>query len=90
MEMGKKVLIIDDDEALVRLIDQVLTQKGYEVLKASDGQEALRLLFDQRPDLVILDVVMPRMDGGQRYDALSFPLQRMRRERLPIVMASLP
>ncbi len=56
METGKKVLIVDDDEALVRLVDQVLTQKGYEVLKASNGQEALRLLFDQRPDLVILDV----------------------------------
>ncbi len=65
MEMSKKVLIVDDDEALVRLIDQVLTQKGYEVLKTSNGQEALRLLFDQRPDLVILDVVMPRMDGWQ-------------------------
>jgi len=65
MEMSKKVLIVDDDEALVKLVDQILTQKGYEVLKASTGQEALRLLFDQRPDLVLLDVVMPRMDGWQ-------------------------
>jgi len=70
MEMGKKVLIVDDDEALVRLIDQVLTQKGYEMLKASNGQEALRLLFDQRPDLVLLDVVMPRMDGWQTLDRI--------------------
>ncbi len=65
MEMGKKILIVDDDEALVRLIDQVLTRKGYQGLKASNGQEALRLLFDQRPDLVLLDVVMPKMDGWQ-------------------------
>lgn len=65
MEMSKKVLIVDDDEALVELVDQVLTQKGYEVLKAGTGQEALRLLFDQRPDLVLLDVVMPKMDGWQ-------------------------
>ena len=70
METGKKVLIVDDDEALVRLIDQVLTQKGYEVLKTSNGQEALRLLFDQRPDLVLLDVVMPRMDGWQTLDRI--------------------
>ena len=70
MEMGKKVLIVDDDEVLVRLVDQVLTQKGYEVLKASNGQEALRFLFDQRPDLVILDVVMPRMDGWQALDRI--------------------
>jgi len=70
MEMGKKVLIVDDDEVLVRLIDQVLTQKGYEVLKAGSGQEGLRVLFDQRPDLVLLDVVMPRMDGWQTLDRI--------------------
>jgi two-component system KDP operon response regulator KdpE len=70
MEMGKKVLIVDDDEALVRLVDQVLTQKGYEVLKAGSGQEGLRVLFDQRPDLVLLDVVMPRMDGWQTLDRI--------------------
>jgi len=65
METAKKILIVDDDEALVGLFVQVLTQKGYEVLKASNGQEALRLVFDQRPDLVLLDVAMPRMDGWQ-------------------------
>ena len=63
--MAKKILIIDDDQIFLRLVDQVLTQKGYEVLKADSGQEGLRLLFDQRPDLVLLDVVMPRMDGWQ-------------------------
>jgi len=68
--MDKKVLVIDDDEALVRLIDQVLTQQGYKVLKASNGQEALRLLFDQKPALVLLDVVMPRMDGWQTLDRI--------------------
>ena len=70
MEIGKKVLIVDDDEALVRLMDQVLTRQGYEMLKASNGQEALRLLFDQRPDLVLLDVVMPGMDGWQTLDRI--------------------
>ena len=63
--MSKKVLIVDDDDAFVRLVDQVLTQDGYEVLKASNGQEGLRLLFAHKPDLVLLDVVMPRMDGWQ-------------------------
>ncbi len=65
MEMGKKVLIVDDEPAFVSLVEQVLTQKGYEVLTAGDGQEALRLLFAHRPDLVLLDVVMPKMDGWQ-------------------------
>ena len=63
--MGKRILVVDDDPSFVRLVDQVLTEKGYEVLKASDGQEALRLLFAHKPDLVLLDVVMPEMDGWQ-------------------------
>ena len=63
--MGKKVLVIDDELAFVHWIKQVLTHEGYEVFSANDGQEALRLLFAHKPDLVFLDVVMPRMDGWQ-------------------------
>jgi len=62
---GKKILVIDDDSAFVRLVEQVLTQRGFEVLSANSGQEGLRLLFSNRPDMVLLDVVMPRMDGWQ-------------------------
>jgi len=46
-------------------VEQVLAQKGYEVLKANNGREGLRLLFANKPDLVLLDVAMPRMDGWQ-------------------------
>jgi len=63
--MGKKILVVDDEPAFVNLVKQVLTKKGYEVLKASNGQESLRVFFDHRPDVVLLDVVMPRMDGWQ-------------------------
>ncbi len=63
--MLKKILVVDDDPAFVRLVDQVLTEKGYEILKATNGQEALRILFAHKPDLVLLDIVMPGMDGWQ-------------------------
>ncbi len=63
--MGKKILVIDDDDRFLRMVEQVLTHKGYEVLLADSGQEGLRLLFDHRPNLVLLDVVMPQMDGWQ-------------------------
>ncbi len=63
--MRKKILVVDDDATFVRLVDQVLTDKGYEVLTASNGQEALRLLFVHKPDLVLIDVVMHRMDVWQ-------------------------
>lgn len=63
--MTKKVLIVDDDSSMVRVISQVLSSKGYEVLESNNGQDALRLLYSQKPDLVLLDVVMPTMDGWQ-------------------------
>ena len=63
--MAKKILVVDDDLSMVRMISQVLTDKGFEVLQVNNGQEALRLLFAQKPDLVLLDVVMPGMDGWQ-------------------------
>ena len=63
--MAKKILVVDDEPSMARWINQVLAQKGYEVVSASNGQEALPLLFVHKPDLVILDVVMPKMDGWQ-------------------------
>ncbi|MFC1901483.1 response regulator transcription factor, partial [Chloroflexota bacterium] len=63
--MTKKILVVDDEPAQIRLADQVLTHHGYEVLKAGNGQEALRLIFEHKPDLVLLDVVMPGIDGWQ-------------------------
>ncbi len=63
--MTKKILVVDDESALVRALSKALTNKGYEVLEAGNGQEALRLFFSHKPDLVLLDVVMPGLDGWQ-------------------------
>ena len=63
--MDKKILVVDDEPAFVRMVSNALSHNGYEVLTAGDGQEALRLLFAHNPDLVLLDVMMPRMDGWQ-------------------------
>ena len=64
-EAGKKILAIDDDGVFLKLLGKVLGDKGYQVVAAASGQEGLKLLFEQRPDLVLLDVVMPKMDGWQ-------------------------
>ena len=57
------ILTADDDPQLLRLITRNLQLEGYEVLAASDGQQALEQIEQQSPDLVLLDVMMPRMDG---------------------------
>jgi DNA-binding response OmpR family regulator len=63
--MAKKVLVVDDEPAQLRLMEQVLTISGYNVIKASSGEEAIRLTYESKPDLVILDVMMPGIDGWQ-------------------------
>ncbi len=57
------VLVVDDQPQNIRLLDAVLSPRGYRVVTASSGEEALRLLPDVDPDLVLLDVVMPGLDG---------------------------
>jgi two-component system KDP operon response regulator KdpE len=65
MEVSKKILTIDDDPGFLNLVDKVLSQQGFKIFKASGGQEGLKLLYLERPDMVLLDVAMPGMDGWQ-------------------------
>ena len=58
-----KILVGDDDKDIVEAIDIYLTQEGYEVLKAYDGDEAIKVLKSNEVDLLIMDVMMPRLDG---------------------------
>lgn len=62
---GKKVLIVDDDDALRALVADTFSWAGAQVFLAANGLEALHLFFDYRPDLVILDIMLPDMDGWQ-------------------------
>lgn len=58
-----KILVCDDDKEIVEAIDIYLSQEGYEVRKAYDGEEALKVLKEEAVDLLIIDVMMPRLDG---------------------------
>jgi len=61
--MAKRVLIVDDEPRYLRLLDANLRTEGYEVVTASDGQQALDVFSVQPVDLILLDIMMPRMDG---------------------------
>lgn len=61
--MQKKILIVDDDPDIVTAIGAVLEARGYEVISAGDGEEGLAKLRSDGPDLMILDLMMPKMDG---------------------------
>ena len=66
----KRILIADDDPVILRLIQVNLELEGYQVLTANNGQEAVDIANAENPDLVILDIMMPRLDGYQACEQL--------------------
>jgi DNA-binding response OmpR family regulator len=62
---GETLLLVDDDATLLRFLTEYLEREGYGVRSAERGQTALRLFYESRPDIVVLDVMMPGMDGWE-------------------------
>lgn len=62
---GVRILIVDDDPSILGMIRTRLEKQGYRVFTASDGEAAVEIAVDERPDLVVLDVMMPKMSGWE-------------------------
>ena len=81
--MAKKILAVDDERHIVRLVQVNLERNGYEVVTAYDGKEALEKVESEHPDLIVLDVMMPYMDGFE-------VLQNLKRNQstrdIPVIM----
>ena len=63
--MAKRILLVDDEPLIIKGLKYTLEQEGYETLAAFDGEEALRLFFENNVDMVLLDVMLPKLDGIQ-------------------------
>ena len=63
MKTSKKILIVEDEDSLQQALNDALTRKGYKCVSAHDGEEGLRSALKQKPDLIMLDLVLPKMDG---------------------------
>ena len=83
MAGGKKLLVVDDETQLALAIKIRLEANGYQVATATDGQQALQAMEKDRPDLVVLDVMMPVMDG---YFCMREMNQRFGRGRIPVIV----
>ncbi len=77
------VLVVDDERYIVDLLTDLLQDEGYEVLRASDGEAALEMLSHHRPDLVVADVMMPRIDGMRLLTII-----REHYRNLPVILMS--
>lgn len=83
--MAKKVLIVEDEEIILNLLQKKLTQEGYEVSVARDGEEGLKAMLLTKPDLILLDVIMPKVGGFE-------VMEEMRKDeelkQIPVIIVS--
>lgn len=83
--MAFKILVVDDEPTLVRLMEFILARQGHEMLAAANGEEALARARADKPDLILLDIMMPRIDG---YEVARLLRADPETARLPIIMLS--
>ncbi|NTU65200.1 MAG: response regulator [Chloroflexi bacterium] len=83
--MTPRILVADDDDGLRRMLRMVLCREGFEVIEAADGAETLARAYDSKPTLILLDVMMPDMDG---FDVCRQLRYDQRTHRMPIVFVS--
>ena len=83
--MSKKILIVEDDPSTTRFLVYTLEQEGYEVLSVADGLEGLKKAQDGYPDLIILDVMLPGIDG---YEICNRLRQKPETLTVPVLMVS--
>jgi DNA-binding response OmpR family regulator len=83
--MGEKILIVDDEEPIRELLRNLIEQQGYEAILASNGEEAVRLAERENPDLIILDMIMPELDGTHACLALK---ANGKTRGIPIIVAT--
>ena len=82
-EIRKKILVVEDSPTIRKVISITLGQKGYDIVEAGDGLEALSRLNEVKPDLVLLDIILPKMDG---YQILSIIKENSEFKHIPVIM----
>ncbi len=81
----KKILVVDDEDNIVTILEARLMANGYEVVTAADGQEGLNKARSEKPDLIILDIMLPKLDGYKVCRMLKFDDQY---KHIPIILFS--
>lgn len=80
-----KIMVIDDSQTIRKTAETLLVKEGYAVITAADGFEALAKVADHEPDLIFIDIMMPRLDG---YQACALIKNNARYSRTPVIMLS--
>jgi CheY-like chemotaxis protein len=78
-----KILVIDDDASSLELMEAMLVPNGYEIITANDGSKAVAIIIEKKPDLILLDIMMPGLDG---YSTLTKIKGNKTISKIPVVM----
>jgi len=78
----KKILVVDDEKDVLDLVRRILTRGGFEIITASDGKEGLAKVYSEAPDLMILDINMPVMDGWEVCPIIMLTVRRTKKDQL--------
>lgn len=83
--MAKKILLIEDEQLMIELLERKLSQEDYEISVARDGVEGLEKMKEEKPDLVLLDIIMPKMGGFEVMEEINKDVEL---KKIPIVVIS--
>jgi len=83
--MAKKILLVEDEELMINLLQRKLTKEGYEISVARDGEEGLKEMREIKPDLVLLDIIMPKMGGFEVMEEMGKDKEL---KKIPVVIIS--
>ena len=82
---NEKILCIEDEPQMIDLIRLILETQGYRVVAAQGGEEGLEMMLSERPDLILLDIMMPEMDGGDVYHRMQ---QEPELSQIPVIVVT--
>jgi len=83
--MPKKILLVEDEEIMIDLLQKKLLKEGYEILVARDGEEGLEKIKETRPDLILLDIIMPKMGGLELMEEM---VKDEKLKKIPVIVIS--
>ncbi len=83
--MAKKILLIEDEKIMINLLEKKLSQEGYEVTVSVNGEEGLKKMKEDKPDIILLDIIMPKMGGFEVMEEMNKDEQL---KKIPVIIIS--
>ena len=85
INMAKRILLVEDEDLVIKILEKKLSEKGYEVLLSRNGKEGLVMMKKEKPDLILMDIVMPKMTGMEAMEVMNSDPEL---KKIPVIIVS--